>query len=165
MAQILVWKSNLQREENRSTRRKTLGVRLRSTNLSPRAEPRTRSRVVEVGGATDDHYTNLTPQWDIIQDPTVILHVITETRLFFLSRHHLILTPTPLHCKTSEILFKIQLLFCMVPLKRDWLFWAPSPHPFYCKPSVRYYSWTSSDWFQWYSTNDAKFRSLENVWV
>ena len=32
-AQILAWKSNLQREENQSTRRKTLGVRLRSTNL------------------------------------------------------------------------------------------------------------------------------------
>ena len=57
IAQILVWKPNLQREENRSTPRKTLalGVRLRSTNLSLRAEPRTRSRVVErVGGATDD---------------------------------------------------------------------------------------------------------------
>ena len=40
---------------------KTLGVRLRSTNLSPRAEPRTRSRVMEVGSATDDHYANLTP--------------------------------------------------------------------------------------------------------
>ena len=37
-AQILAWKSNLQREENRSTQRKTLGVRLRSTNLSPHAD-------------------------------------------------------------------------------------------------------------------------------
>ena len=38
MAQILAWKSNLQREENRHTRRKTLRVRLRSINLSPRAD-------------------------------------------------------------------------------------------------------------------------------
>ena len=37
-AQIMAWNSNLQREENRSTRRKTLGVRLRSTNLSPHAD-------------------------------------------------------------------------------------------------------------------------------
>ena len=36
-------------------------VRLRSTNLSPRAEPRTRCRVVEVGGATYYHYANLPP--------------------------------------------------------------------------------------------------------
>ena len=35
-------------DENRSTRRKGLGVRLRSTNLSPRPEPRTRSRFVEI---------------------------------------------------------------------------------------------------------------------
>ena len=58
--QILAWKPNLQREENRSSRRKILGVRLRSTNLGPHGEPGTRSRVVEVGGATDDHHANLT---------------------------------------------------------------------------------------------------------
>ena len=34
---------------------KTLGVRLRSTKISSHAEPRIRSWVVEVGGATDDH--------------------------------------------------------------------------------------------------------------
>ena len=49
------------REENRSTRRKNLEVRLISTNLSQHAEPRIRTRVVEVGGANDDHYANLTP--------------------------------------------------------------------------------------------------------
>ena len=38
---------------------KTLGIRLRSTNFSPRAKPRTRSRVVEVGGAIDDRYVNV----------------------------------------------------------------------------------------------------------
>ena len=60
-AQILEWKSNLQREENWNTRRKTLRIRLRWINLSPRAEPRARTQVVEMGGATDDHYANLTP--------------------------------------------------------------------------------------------------------
>ena len=49
------------REENRSTQRKILKVRLRSTNLSPHAEPRIRTRVVEVGGANDYHCANLLP--------------------------------------------------------------------------------------------------------
>ena len=49
---------DLQREENWSTRSKTLGIRLKPTNLSPRAEPRARSLVV--GGATDDDYANQT---------------------------------------------------------------------------------------------------------
>ena len=48
-------------EENQSTWRKTIGVRLRSTNLSPHAKPENQSRVVEVGGVTDDQYANLTP--------------------------------------------------------------------------------------------------------
>ena len=47
-------------EEHRSTRRKNLVVRLRSTNLKPSAKPRIPSRVVEVRGANDDHYANLT---------------------------------------------------------------------------------------------------------
>ena len=34
---------------------KTLGVRVRSTNLCLRAELRNRTRDVEVGGASDDH--------------------------------------------------------------------------------------------------------------
>ena len=50
--------------EGRRTRvpgsRKTLEVRLRSTNLSTHAEPRIRTRVVEVEGTNDDHYANLT---------------------------------------------------------------------------------------------------------
>ena len=37
-------------------------VRLRLTNLSPSAEPRTRSQVVEVGGVTDDHYLVKNPK-------------------------------------------------------------------------------------------------------
>ena len=49
VAQILAWKLNLLVEENQSTWRKTFGVRLKSTNLSPQAKPTTRSRVVEVG--------------------------------------------------------------------------------------------------------------------
>ena len=42
--------------------RKTLGFRLRSTNLSPLAVPRSRTRVVEVGGGSDDRYSNLTDE-------------------------------------------------------------------------------------------------------
>mgnify|MGYP001794039472 CR=1 FL=1 len=37
-------------------------VRLRLTNLSPSAEPRTRSPVVEVRGVTDDHYLVKNPK-------------------------------------------------------------------------------------------------------
>ena len=59
--QMMAWKLNLQREENRRTRKKTFGVRLRSTNLSSRAELGSRSRVVEVRDASDDSYTNLSP--------------------------------------------------------------------------------------------------------
>ena len=33
----------------------------RWTNLRPHADPGSRSRVVEVGSASDDHYANLTP--------------------------------------------------------------------------------------------------------
>ena len=47
-------------EEKLGTWRKTLGIRLGLTNLSPHVEPRTRSQVVEVGSATDDHYASLT---------------------------------------------------------------------------------------------------------
>ena len=53
------WESILLRQENRSTRKKPLGDRLRSTNLSSHAEPGTRSRIVEVRGATDDRYAIL----------------------------------------------------------------------------------------------------------
>ena len=56
-AQILAWKSNLQREKNRRTRRKT---RESDWDRQISAQVRTRSR--EVGCATDDHYANLTPQ-------------------------------------------------------------------------------------------------------
>ena len=38
-AQIFAWKSSLHKEENQSTWRKALGVRLRSPNFSPCAEP------------------------------------------------------------------------------------------------------------------------------
>ena len=58
-AQILQWKLSLQREENLSTHRKILGVRLRSTNLSLRAEPGNRSRVVEV----EVRLMTTTPTW------------------------------------------------------------------------------------------------------
>ena len=52
-AKILEWKLNFLREENRSNRRKNLGVRLRSTNLSPRVEPRTPSPRGHRGGRRD----------------------------------------------------------------------------------------------------------------
>ena len=39
---------------------------MRTPNLSPHAEPGNRSRVVEVGGATEDHYANLTPPLETI---------------------------------------------------------------------------------------------------
>ena len=42
-AQIFVWKLNLQREEKPEYPDKTLGVRLRSTNLSPHEQPGNRS--------------------------------------------------------------------------------------------------------------------------
>ena len=62
IAQILEWKSNLQREENQlEYPEKNLGVRLRSIILSQCVEHRTQSGIMEVGGVTDDHYTNLTP--------------------------------------------------------------------------------------------------------
>ena len=37
---VIDWESILKREENRSTRRKTLGVRLRSTETQPTYDPR-----------------------------------------------------------------------------------------------------------------------------
>ena len=60
-AQILEWKSNLQREENRSARRKIPRSQIEIDKSQPPCEPRTRSRVIEVGGASDDHYANLSP--------------------------------------------------------------------------------------------------------
>ena len=42
------WESILLREENRSTRRKTHGVRLRLINLSSHVEPGSRTRVVDL---------------------------------------------------------------------------------------------------------------------
>ena len=41
------------------TRRKTIRVRLRSTNPSPRSKQGNRSRFIEGGGVTDDHYAKL----------------------------------------------------------------------------------------------------------
>ena len=50
------WESILRREENRSTRRKTLGVRLRSTETQPTYDPsQSWTRVAEVGSSVDDH--------------------------------------------------------------------------------------------------------------
>ena len=40
--------------------RVAIEMRLRSTNPSPRAGRSSRSQAVEVGGANDDHYANLT---------------------------------------------------------------------------------------------------------
>ena len=50
MAQILVWKSILPREKNQSI----LGIRLRLTNLNPRAKLKIRPWVVEVERAYDN---------------------------------------------------------------------------------------------------------------
>ena len=46
-----------------------LFFRLRSTSLSSSEEPRTRFQFVEVGGATDDHYANVTTQVSIFFRP------------------------------------------------------------------------------------------------
>ena len=91
MAQNLAWNSKLEREGNRNTWKKTLGVRLRSTYLSPSAEPRTRSGVVEVGGATDDYYANLANVHERIKTYTWRTHVRKYTtqnyqRTFFTLR-------------------------------------------------------------------------------
>ena len=53
----------LLREENRSTRRKTLGVRLRSTETQPTYDLGAQSwtRVAEVEGTVDNHWAILTP--------------------------------------------------------------------------------------------------------
>ena len=53
-AWILASKLNLQREENQSTQRIILRVRLRSKNPSPRVEPVNQSLVVEEEGATGE---------------------------------------------------------------------------------------------------------------
>ena len=68
------WRENwiLWREENRRSRRKTLGVRLGSTNQSPRTSPGT--KVAVVGGAVDDHYANMTPR--------------LKTKLIIMKGHH-----------------------------------------------------------------------------
>lgn len=47
--------------ENRSTRTKTLGVRLRSTSRSSHAIPGIQSPVIEVGDTSADNYNNPTP--------------------------------------------------------------------------------------------------------
>ena len=61
MLTIISWELIMGRDKNRSTRRKTLGVRLRSTNLSRVHEGSgSHSPVVEVRGINDDHFANLT---------------------------------------------------------------------------------------------------------
>ena len=50
---IIDWESILRREENRSTRRKTLGVRLRSTESQPTYDPRPELNLGHRGGRHD----------------------------------------------------------------------------------------------------------------
>ena len=50
---VIDWESILRSEENRSTRRKTLGVRLRSTETQPTYDPRPELNLGHRGGRRD----------------------------------------------------------------------------------------------------------------
>jgi len=57
---VISWESILRREENWRTQRKTLRIRLRSTETHPTYEPNQDcTRVAEVGGVDDDCYAIL----------------------------------------------------------------------------------------------------------
>ena len=129
-AQILAWKSNLQREENRSTRRETLGVRLPDRQIS--AHVRTRSRVVDVGGATDDHYANLIPiPW--IPDSSLMYYGFQEKNIsldfsFIFSKTLFCNGFSPLrltlYCSDSTSIFSLSLCFWQhLPILNPFLFW------------------------------------------
>ena len=68
--QISAWKSNLQREENRSTRLKwdqQISTHVQSLKIDP-------GSIVEVEGASDDHYANLTPYINTLCDTYEYIH-------------------------------------------------------------------------------------------